>query len=277
VKNLLLLLSVYVNFILGLVFSLILLYASPDYKVHTLASSLFSLGSAFYMLVVYYFVYFKKESSRYTKYLYIAYTLVITLSYIVLGLISKYAPPNSVADNLAMFINLLAALLATISIIFLYIPKRKKEESLSSFSALLSTTLLIGGYILTLYLMYANLDILNAAYCYFAVSILTFIMLFFKPIKLQSKTKYLVFTFATLYAIFGFIFALVALYSSPDELAHPFASALFFISFTVTFGALAINNQNFKILQGYENGKLVTFAQIVLALILVLSLLGKIL
>jgi len=123
-KNLLLLFAVATNYILGLVFSLILLYSSPDSTLHLLDSSLFSLGSVFYMLVVYYFVSFEKESNSYTKYLYIAYALAITLNYTVLGLIAKYAPPNSVADNLAMFINLFAAFLAIVSIIFLYIPKR---------------------------------------------------------------------------------------------------------------------------------------------------------
>jgi len=135
--------------------------------------------------------------------------------------------------------------------------------------------LLVVGYVLTLYLMYLNLDILNASYCYLLVPILIFIMLLLKPINLQSKAKYLFFTLAIIYAIFGLIFALISLYSSPDELIHPFASALFFISCMVTASAMALYNQNFKILQGYKNGKLVTFTQIVLALILVVSILSK--
>jgi hypothetical protein len=276
-KNLLLLFTTAGSFILGLVFSLILLYSSPDNKVHILSSSLFSLGSAFYMLVVYYFVSLKKEPNSYTKYLYTVYGIVIASNYIILGLVAKYAPPDDIPDTLAMSINILAAVFALASVVFLYIHRRKRKIGISSFSTLFAAGLLICGYISTLYVMYEDLNVLNASYCYLTVSILVFFIVFFAPINLQSKKKYIFYTFALVYALFGLILALISIYSSPDESIHPLASALFFISFTVTASASILDNQNFTILQKYEQGKLVTFTQIALALMLVLSLVSKIL
>jgi len=92
-------------YFIGLTFSLILIYASPDNTAHTFEASLFFLSTSMVFTSLYYNLSFKEEINNFMKYLYIILAIQFLFHAILLALISKYAHPmEDVVDLSAMYV-----------------------------------------------------------------------------------------------------------------------------------------------------------------------------
>jgi hypothetical protein len=113
----------------GLIFSLILLYASPDNMAHSFEASLFFCSSILVLFGLSYNLSFKEESNNFMQYLYVLVFIQVILSAIILALISKYAHPmQDVVDITAMYIFSFSGVLMMVGL-FKILLKNKGEKN----------------------------------------------------------------------------------------------------------------------------------------------------
>lgn len=83
---------------IGFIFTLIVLYASPDNQCHLLQGSFFFLSSAIFVFFSLWNVSFVDESDRLIKITYILFAIVFISSGVLLVFITLYASPNDIPD-----------------------------------------------------------------------------------------------------------------------------------------------------------------------------------
>ena len=112
-KNTLKLLILLLTYLLGLTFTLILIYASPDETiVYTFEASLFYMASAFIIFSMSSNISFHEEENNRMKYFYSLSLICLIIFSIVLSLIPKYAHPvEGMVDMPAVYIFAFSALL----------------------------------------------------------------------------------------------------------------------------------------------------------------------
>ena len=93
-------------YFLGLIFALILIYASPDNIAHTFEASLFFLASSIVIFSLSMNLSFKVEPNNLMKIIYAITLFQFSLNATVLALICKYAHPmgNDISDMPALYI-----------------------------------------------------------------------------------------------------------------------------------------------------------------------------
>jgi len=117
-------------YLIGLMFSLILLYASPDNVAHSFEASLFFTASSLVLFGLFWNLSFKNEPNNLMKYTYVLLLLQIILSAIVLALICKYAHPmGDVVDIKAMAIFGFSALLLTSGLVKMLLANRREKNA----------------------------------------------------------------------------------------------------------------------------------------------------
>jgi len=117
-------------YLMGLIFSLILLYASPDNVVHSFESSLFFSASVLVLFGLFWNLSFKDEPNNLMKYIYILLLLQVILSAVVLALICKYAHPmEGVVDIKSMSIFGFLALLLTSGLVKMLLANRRAKNA----------------------------------------------------------------------------------------------------------------------------------------------------
>jgi len=117
-------------YLIGLMFSLILLYASPDNVAHSFEASLFFTASSLVLFGLFWNLSFKNEPNNLMKYTYVLLLLQIILSAIVLALICKYAHPmEGVVDITAMSIFGFSALLLTSGLVKMLLTNRREKNA----------------------------------------------------------------------------------------------------------------------------------------------------
>lgn len=125
--KLILTLLVYLN---GLMFSLILLYASPDNVVHSFESSIFYCASVVVLFGLSYNLSFKNEPNNLMKYAYLFVFMQVLLSAIILALICVYAHPmGEVVDMTAMYIFSFSGLLMTVGLVKMLLTNRRENNA----------------------------------------------------------------------------------------------------------------------------------------------------
>ena len=118
---------IYLN---GLLFSLILMYASPDNMGHTFEASLFFLSSSVVLFFILYNLSFVNETGNLMKYLYILLLVHIILNTIVLALIPKYAHPmEGVVDMPAVYIFSFSGLLLLLGLIRMLFKNKERDNA----------------------------------------------------------------------------------------------------------------------------------------------------
>jgi len=117
-------------YLIGLMFSLILLYASPDNVAHSFEASLFFTASSLVLFSLLWNLSFKNEPNNLMKYTYVLLLLQIILSAIVLALICKYAHPmGDVVDITAMSISGFSAFLMTSGLVKMLLANRRENSA----------------------------------------------------------------------------------------------------------------------------------------------------
>jgi len=117
-------------YLIGLMFSLILLYASPDNVAHSFEASLFFTASSLVLFGLFWNLSFKNEPNNLMKYTYVLLLLQIILSAIVLALICKYAHPmGDVVDITAMSISGFSAFLMTSGLVKMLLANRRENSA----------------------------------------------------------------------------------------------------------------------------------------------------
>lgn len=105
---------------IGLIFSLILIYASPDNKMaHTYEASIFFLASSIVTFSLSHNISFKVENNNLMKYLYSFVLIQFVLTGMVLGVICKYAHPMEIVDLSAMYLFFIASFITFLGFIFM--------------------------------------------------------------------------------------------------------------------------------------------------------------
>lgn len=114
---------------IGLLFSLILIYASPDDTTsHTYESSLFLLASSIISFSMLYNISFEVEKNNFMKYFYVFINLQFILSGITLGLICKYAHPMGIVDIPAMYFYFIASIITLLGLLFMLRHNKKAKN-----------------------------------------------------------------------------------------------------------------------------------------------------
>jgi len=117
-------------YLIGLMFSLILLYASPDNVAHSFEASLFFTASSLVLFSLLWNLSFKNEPNNLMKYTYVLLLLQIILSAIVLALICKYAHPmGDVVDIKAMSLSGFSAFLMTSGLVKMLLANRRENRA----------------------------------------------------------------------------------------------------------------------------------------------------
>ncbi|HIP51917.1 MAG TPA: hypothetical protein EYG94_07510 [Campylobacterales bacterium] len=112
-------------YLIGLTFSLILIYASPDNTAHTFEASLFFLSTSMVFTSLYYNLSFKEEINSFMKYLYIILAIQFLFHAILLALISTYAHPmEGVVDLSAMYVFTFSGVLIFIGLMGMILKNR---------------------------------------------------------------------------------------------------------------------------------------------------------
>ena len=125
--KLIVVLLVYLN---GLIFSLILLYASPDNLVHSFESSLFFCSSVLILFALSYNLSFKNEPNNLMKYAYLFVFMNVLLSAITLALICVNAHPmDGITDIKAMYIFFFSGLLMTVGLAKMLLTNRRASNA----------------------------------------------------------------------------------------------------------------------------------------------------
>jgi len=263
-KNILLLSSTAINFTFGLVFSLILLYSSPDNIVHSTESSLYSLGGAFFILVSMYSVSFSKEPNRFMKAIFVLYGVIFTKGYITLALMSMYAPVDNIPNSTAMYINLTAAGMSALGVISLFVTKAERVPSKKHFNTAIVIISLGIGLLLGINASYTTGSILDGSY-YFLISVLiSFATIFLYPLDTRQNSIWFLYAYILLFSLFSFVMALVSLYSSPDEIMHPLASALFFITSMISASIMVLDYKHLRLFDNLNNGPIIASLKVLI-------------
>ena len=117
-------------YIIGLMFSLILLYASPDNVPHSFEASLFFTASSIVLFGLFWNLSFKEEPNNLMKYAYILLLLQIILSAITFGLICKYAYPMQEGEDItALSIFIFSALLMMSGLFKMLLANRREDDA----------------------------------------------------------------------------------------------------------------------------------------------------
>ena len=117
-------------YLIGLMFSLILLYASPDNVAHSFEASLFFTASSLVLFGLFWNLSFKNEPNNLMKYTYVLLLLQFILTAIVLALICKYAHPmEGVVDIKSMSIFGFSALLLTFGLVKMLLSNRRVKSA----------------------------------------------------------------------------------------------------------------------------------------------------
>ena len=125
--KLIVVLLVYLN---GLMFSLILLYASPDNMAHSFEASLFFCASVLVLFGLSYNLSFKNEPNNLMKYAYLFVFMQVILSAITLALICVYAHPmGEVVDMTAMYVFSFSGLLMTVGLVQMLLTNRREKNA----------------------------------------------------------------------------------------------------------------------------------------------------
>ena len=102
------------------------------------------------------------------------------------------------------------------------------------------TFLAIAGFLVTLSEMYTSYNVLKSSIYYLIAPILMALTLIIFKKYQQDSIKWLNIIILSIYALFSFIFSLIALYSSPSNQVESLPSAIFFLA-----GILAVCNMVF--------------------------------
>jgi len=118
-------------YLMGLMFSLILLYASPDNVAHSFEASLFFTASSLVLFgLLWNLSFFKNEPNNLMKYTYVLLLLQVIVSAIVLALICQYAHPmGDVVDIKAMSIFGFSALLMISGLVKMLLANRRENNA----------------------------------------------------------------------------------------------------------------------------------------------------
>ena len=130
IQNTLKLILALAIYLMGLIFSLILLYASPDNVAHSFEASLFFAASSLVLFGLLWNLSFKNEPNNLMKYIYVLLFLQVIVSAVVLALICKYAHPmGDVVDMTAMSIFGFSALLMTSGLVKMLLTNRREKNA----------------------------------------------------------------------------------------------------------------------------------------------------
>lgn len=125
-RNTIELIKLLIVYHLGLVFTLIVLYASPDEQSHPFEGSFFFLGSAIFIFFSYWNLSFADEAGRMIKVTYILFAILAFSAGLILAMISLFASPNDIPDKQAALVFLIASIVTFIG--FLMMLKHNKRE-----------------------------------------------------------------------------------------------------------------------------------------------------
>jgi len=130
IQNTLKLILALAIYLMGLIFSLILLYASPDNVAHSFEASLFFTASSLVLFGLLWNFSFKDELNNLMKYIYVLLLLQVIVSAIVLALICQYAHPmGDIVDITAMSIFGFSALLLTSGLVKMLLENRRENNA----------------------------------------------------------------------------------------------------------------------------------------------------
>ena len=110
-KNTLMFLLLVVASLFSLVFALIMLYSSPDKAVHPFEASLFIFAGSLGIAAILYNIDLSTEKGYVMKIIYAIYTIIFTITFVTIGIISQNASPSKAVDSLAMNISFVAAII----------------------------------------------------------------------------------------------------------------------------------------------------------------------
>lgn len=125
-RNTIELIKLFIVYHLGLVFTLMVLYASPDEQSHLFEGSFFFLGSAIFIFFSYWNLSFADEAGLMIKVTYILFAILAFSAGLILAMISLFASPNDIPDIQAAFVFLTASIVTFIG--FLMMLKHNKRE-----------------------------------------------------------------------------------------------------------------------------------------------------
>jgi len=126
IQNTLKLILALAIYLMGLIFSLILLYSSPDNVAHSFESSLFFAASSLVLFGLLWNLSFKNEPNNLMKYIYVLLLLQVILSAVVLALAH---PMGEVVDMTAMSIFGFSALLLTSGLVKMLLANRREKNA----------------------------------------------------------------------------------------------------------------------------------------------------
>ena len=131
------------------------------------------------------------------------------------------------------------------------------------------------GYIISLIQLYAPIGdvalVTEGSYYYLGTTLILFILALLIQNPISKAIKITTTLILTLFGIFGFLLALIALYASPLDYADPYAAAIFFLA-GMLGGSIIPMIKIEKSQEKIEIGKVHKIIRIVLLIIIVLSL-----
>lgn len=125
-RNTIELIKLLIVYHLGLVFTFIVLYASPDEQSHLFEGSFFFLGSAIFIFFSYWNLSFADEEGRMIKVTYILFAILAFSAGVTLAMISLFASPNDIPDKQAALAFMIGAAVISMGLFTMF--KHNKQE-----------------------------------------------------------------------------------------------------------------------------------------------------